>query len=102
MEQAVCREGTAAVRARDAVQAGELPARLAHQDVECGQIPRRYLRFGRDIDGSLGDETVRQKVPISPPPPYRVGQLDEAVAQTALRPPRQAGKREAGRIQLSH
>ena len=47
-----------------AVQAGERPTRLAHQDVEGREIPYRYLRLGGDVGRALGHQAIGQEVAV--------------------------------------
>ena len=52
------------MRAGGAVQAGERPTRLAHQDVEGREIPYRYLRLGGDVGRALGHQAIGQEVAV--------------------------------------
>ena len=52
------------MRAGGAVQAGERPTRLAHQDVESREIPYRYLRLGGDVGRALGHQAIGQEVAV--------------------------------------
>ena len=87
MQQPVGGHGAAAVRPRGAVEAGKHPACLPHHDVECAKVPQRHLGLGSDVDGTFGEQAVRQEVAIGAYPPDGVGELDEAVALTQLAQP---------------
>ena len=47
----------------------------------------RHLRLGGDVDGTLGEQAVRQEVAVAAYPPHGVGEFEEAVAPARLAQP---------------
>jgi hypothetical protein len=85
----------AAAGPRVARQIGEPAPGLAHDHVECREVPDGDLRLAGDVDGALGHEHVAPEVAVGAGAPDRPGQVEEAVEPAPLLPAGQARVRQA-------
>src|SRR5215831_4756216 len=79
MEQAVACEDGASVDAGPAIEIGETPSRLFHEDLERGDVPRLHSRRERDLTLPLGHPEISREVPEAPLDLRLVGKAKKAI-----------------------
>src|SRR5262245_26284794 len=84
MEQAVAREDGASVDAGPAVEIGEAPSGLFHEDLERGDVPRLHGGRERDLALALGYPEIGREVAEASLDLRLIGEAQEAIPVAAL------------------